>query len=646
VLSHAAAPGLRKVILATNIAESSITIDDVTIIIDSCRVTVASFDHTSGMPLFGPQVTSARRRQLVPRAWGAARALVCTCACAHAPLAQAVPLPLGPLRPHAVGLTSQLVAAARASWARAARHGHPPRAKGHGAAAPAALRECVFDAAAAAECQGTLQLQSVRAEVAVGFAALTPPWHRHDTSLRMRMQDAPEMQRVPLADVCLLVKSLGGACTDITSFLAAAPDPPERKAVSDAISELQVMGALDETQELTPLGRLLALLPGACVRACVWWPSWRTPVHAQTPRPLLLGCPAPLLSVLHAGDIKATRLLIYGSMLGVLGPALTLAAAGQRGDNAGSLVRMPNQRMLQARADDEAATAAAAAAADGAGDGSDGAADSNSEEDDAADKQQSRQGKWMEDARRWLQQRRDELAGTDFSDHAVVLAAFEEFERLQARWKSGWGPPPPLWKQAQILAGKLLSDRNLHSVAASRLQYAQLLYRAGLLVPDASVFTAPAAAPAAGAPQQQAHRSSRRQASGPQRARQQPAATCGTTSCLTMTWRRWSRSCSRRCWSCRLRTSRRRRSRVCSSTRARQRQTGCWASTQTQSAGRSCFPTPTVRTGSSSWAQTGAATWMAAASAPAAPAAAASVPTHQQHRRQQTPAALRSRRRG
>lgn len=69
------------------------------------------------------------------------------------------------------------------------------------------------------------------------------------------------MRRVPLVDVCLMAKSLGIA--DISSFLAAAPDPPEQAAVAKAISELQALGALTETQELTSLGRLLALLPGA-----------------------------------------------------------------------------------------------------------------------------------------------------------------------------------------------------------------------------------------------------------------------------------------------------------------------------------------------------------------------------------------------
>jgi HrpA-like RNA helicase len=68
------------------------------------------------------------------------------------------------------------------------------------------------------------------------------------------------MRRVPLVDVCLLVKSLG--IEDISAFLAAAPDPPEPAAVVKAVRELQALGALTEQQELTSLGKLLALLPG------------------------------------------------------------------------------------------------------------------------------------------------------------------------------------------------------------------------------------------------------------------------------------------------------------------------------------------------------------------------------------------------
>ena len=72
--------------------------------------------------------------------------------------------------------------------------------------------------------------------------------------------EPPEIQRVPLDDVVLLVKALG--VEDVPAFLADAPDPPNAAAVQAAIRELQQLWALDEEGQLTPLGRLLALLPG------------------------------------------------------------------------------------------------------------------------------------------------------------------------------------------------------------------------------------------------------------------------------------------------------------------------------------------------------------------------------------------------
>lgn len=43
-------------------AESSITFDDVTVVINSCRVNVASFDPINNMPQLGPQVRKSENR--------------------------------------------------------------------------------------------------------------------------------------------------------------------------------------------------------------------------------------------------------------------------------------------------------------------------------------------------------------------------------------------------------------------------------------------------------------------------------------------------------------------------------------------------------------------------------------------------------
>jgi HrpA-like RNA helicase len=90
--------------------------------------------------------------------------------------------------------------------------------------------------------------------------------------------DPPEIKRMPLGDVCLLVKSLGFA--DIAGFLAGLPDPPAAAAVAGAVADLQAMSALDDQQQLTPLGRLLALLPGGWLlirskhSVCIKHPHW------------------------------------------------------------------------------------------------------------------------------------------------------------------------------------------------------------------------------------------------------------------------------------------------------------------------------------------------------------------------------------
>lgn len=56
------------------------------------------------------------------------------------------------------------------------------------------------------------------------------------------------------------------------------PDPPKPQAVASAVAELQQLSAMDAREQLTPLGRLLALLPGvplvsgwrlACLASCL-----------------------------------------------------------------------------------------------------------------------------------------------------------------------------------------------------------------------------------------------------------------------------------------------------------------------------------------------------------------------------------------
>ncbi|XWS60984.1 hypothetical protein CRYUN_Cryun07bG0086300 [Craigia yunnanensis] len=69
----------------------------------------------------------------------------------------------------------------------------------------------------------------------------------------------PELLRTPLQSLCLQIKSLelGG----ITEFLSRALQPPELLSVQNAVEYLKIIGALDENENLTVLGRNLSVLP-------------------------------------------------------------------------------------------------------------------------------------------------------------------------------------------------------------------------------------------------------------------------------------------------------------------------------------------------------------------------------------------------
>lgn len=71
----------------------------------------------------------------------------------------------------------------------------------------------------------------------------------HDAMLEYQL---PEILRTPLQELCLHIKSLqlGSA----GSFLAKALQPPDSLAVQNAVELLKTIGALDDTEELTPLG--------------------------------------------------------------------------------------------------------------------------------------------------------------------------------------------------------------------------------------------------------------------------------------------------------------------------------------------------------------------------------------------------------
>eukprot|EP00928_Gymnodinium_smaydae_P070500 TRINITY_DN5431_c2_g1_i1.p1 TRINITY_DN5431_c2_g1~~TRINITY_DN5431_c2_g1_i1.p1 ORF type:complete len:1266 (+),score=276.50 TRINITY_DN5431_c2_g1_i1:489-3800(+) len=157
-------PDKMKVILATNIAESSVTIDDVSVVIDSCRVKLTFFSASTG--LSHNTVVWAGRANLQQRKGRAGRT----------------------------------------------RHG-------------------------------------------VCFRLCTK--RRFDEGLEE--EAPPELTRMPLTEVGLLIKSLD--LGEIAGVLSQCLDPPGEESVQHAVSELSLVRALDDAQRLTPLGRMLARLP-------------------------------------------------------------------------------------------------------------------------------------------------------------------------------------------------------------------------------------------------------------------------------------------------------------------------------------------------------------------------------------------------
>ncbi|KAF7889538.1 uncharacterized protein EAF02_001953 [Botrytis sinoallii] len=76
----------------------------------------------------------------------------------------------------------------------------------------------------------------------------------------LRMTPRPGMSRVDLQSTCLAVKILGYN-EPIQDFLASAPEPPSPKAIQSSIEVLQTLGALTFTEKITPLGRIIGMLP-------------------------------------------------------------------------------------------------------------------------------------------------------------------------------------------------------------------------------------------------------------------------------------------------------------------------------------------------------------------------------------------------
>ncbi|KAJ3696156.1 hypothetical protein LUZ60_001533 [Juncus effusus] len=101
----------------------------------------------------------------------------------------------------------------------------------------------------------------------------------------------PEIKRMPIEELCLQVKLLDPTCK-ITDFLQRTLDPPVPETVKNAITTLQDLGALTETETLTSLGAKLGSLP----------------VHPSISKMLLfailMNCLDPALTLACASDYR------------------------------------------------------------------------------------------------------------------------------------------------------------------------------------------------------------------------------------------------------------------------------------------------------------------------------------------------------
>lgn len=76
----------------------------------------------------------------------------------------------------------------------------------------------------------------------------------------LRAVGVPEILRIDLQEVCLSVKSQSFE-TPVREFLSQALEPPPPTQVDASVINLQALEALDQNEEITALGRLLAQLP-------------------------------------------------------------------------------------------------------------------------------------------------------------------------------------------------------------------------------------------------------------------------------------------------------------------------------------------------------------------------------------------------
>ncbi|KAI8061084.1 P-loop containing nucleoside triphosphate hydrolase protein [Gongronella butleri] len=102
---------------------------------------------------------------------------------------------------------------------------------------------------------------------------------------KMAPQQTPELLRTPLEQLCLQVKAMGEK--DVVPFLRKAIDPPSVAALETAVNTLKAVDALDDMEQLTPLGTHMASIPA---------------------------------------DLRISKMLLLGAIFQCLDPILTIAA--------------------------------------------------------------------------------------------------------------------------------------------------------------------------------------------------------------------------------------------------------------------------------------------------------------------------------
>lgn len=126
-----------------------------------------------------------------------------------------------------------------------------------------------------------------------------------------------------------------------------------------------------------------------------------------------------MLLLRAAGDIKTTRMIIYGALLGVLDQALTIAAAaGQSGE----VVRVPAQWMVERHEEQQRRLQEFAAASRRDPSSTDGA---STEQQPQGSGQLEKATVWLDKAYSMQRQQALRLSAASTSDHMTMLAAFK-----------------------------------------------------------------------------------------------------------------------------------------------------------------------------------------------------------------------------